>query len=39
MAGALERATNAVREGRGADVVKHARQAIAQIETLERLFE
>jgi hypothetical protein len=39
MARALERATDAVREGRGDDVVKQARQAIAQIETIERLFE
>ena len=35
----LDRATDAVREGRGGEVVTQARQAIAQIETIERLFE
>jgi hypothetical protein len=37
---AAERATDAVREGRGDDVVKvKPGKAIAQIETIERLFE
>ena len=39
MARALERAGDAVREARGPDVVQHARQAIAQVETIERVFE
>jgi hypothetical protein len=39
MAGALERATDAVRAGRRDDVVKHAKAAIAQIEAIERVFE
>jgi hypothetical protein len=39
MGAALDRASEAVRAGRGSDVVKQARQAIAQIETIERVFE
>jgi hypothetical protein len=39
MARALDRATDAVREARRADVMKHARHALAQVEAIERVFE
>ena len=39
MARALDKASDAVREARAGDVVKQARLAIAQVETIERVFE
>jgi multidrug resistance efflux pump len=39
MAKALDRASDAVRAARGEEVVRQARQAIAQIEAIERVFE
>jgi hypothetical protein len=39
MARALDKASDAVREGRAADVMRQARLAIAQVETIERVFE
>ncbi|HEY8042091.1 MAG TPA: hypothetical protein VIF15_19945 [Polyangiaceae bacterium] len=39
MVKALDRAGEAVRRARGDQVVTHARQAIAQIEAIERVFE
>lgn len=39
LAKALDRATDAVREGRGADVKRLSRTAITHIEAIERVFE
>jgi hypothetical protein len=39
MARALDRASDAVRDGKGETVVRLARQAILQVEAIERVFE